>query len=84
MIGDADFLANQYLGNGINLDIGIGLINWLSRDDHLIAIAPRAAPDTRLELTPAAQITIAAMFLAVLPLLLISTGLGIFMHRRRR
>ena len=84
VIGDADFLANQYLGNGSNLDIGIGLINWLSRDDHLIAIAPRAAPDTRLELTPAAQITIALMFLIVLPLLLISTGLGIFMHRRRR
>jgi ABC-type uncharacterized transport system involved in gliding motility auxiliary subunit len=50
IIGDADFLSNRYLGNGSNLEIGTNLMNWLSHDDRLIAISPRPAPDTRLEL----------------------------------
>ena len=84
VVGDADFLANRYLGNGSNLDIGINLINWLSRDDNLIAINPRPAPDTRLELTPAAQIAIATAFLLLLPAVLIVSGLWIWLRRRKR
>lgn len=84
VVGDADFLANQYLGNGSNLDIGLNLINWLSLDDNLIAINPRPAPDTRLELTPAAQIAIAVTFLLLLPVALIGSGILIWLRRRKR
>lgn len=84
VIGDADFLSNRYLGNGSNLEIGINLINWLSHDDKLIAISPRPAPDTRLELSQTEQIAIAAGFLLLLPLALVGSGLRIWLRRRKR
>ncbi len=84
IVGDADFLANRYLGNGSNLEIGVNLLNWLSHDDQLIAISPRPAPDTRLELSPAKQIAIAVFFLVLLPLGLLGSGLRIWLKRRKR
>ena len=84
IVGDADFLANSYLGNGSNLDIGINLINWLSHDDRLISINPRPAPDTRLELSTNEQLAIAIFFLLLLPLGLLISGLRIWLKRRKR
>ena len=84
IVGDADFLANSYLGNGSNLDIGINLINWLSHDDRLISISPRPAPDTRLELSTNEQLAIAIFFLLLLPLGLLISGLRIWLKRRKR
>jgi len=84
IIGDADFLSNRYLGNGANLDIGLNLLNWLSHDDQLIAISPRPAPDTRLELSQQEQIAIAIFFLILLPLGLLGSGLRIWLVRRKR
>ena len=84
IVGDADFLSNRYLGNGSNLDLGLNLTNWLSHDDNLIAISPRAAPDTRLELSQTQQIIIALGFLLFLPLSLFGAGLTIWLKRRNR
>jgi ABC-type uncharacterized transport system involved in gliding motility auxiliary subunit len=83
VIGDADFLSNRYLGNGSNLELGLNLINWLSHDDNLIAISPRPAPDTRLELSQSQKIVISFTFLLVIPLLLIGTGMRIWLKRRK-
>jgi len=83
IVGDADFLSNQYLGNGSNLEIGANLINWLSLDDGLISISPRPAPDTRLQLSATKQLTIAILFLILLPLLLLGGGLRIWLKRRK-
>ena len=82
--GDADFLSNQYLGNGSNLDLGMNMFNWLSHDDNLIAISPRSAPDTRLELSQNSQLAIAVFFLLILPLSLLGTGIRIWLLRRNR
>jgi ABC-type uncharacterized transport system involved in gliding motility auxiliary subunit len=84
IIGDADFVSNRYLGNGSNLDIGLNLVNWLSHDDKLIAINPRPAPDTRLELSQPEQLAIALIFLLALPLGLLASGLRIWLKRRNR
>ncbi|MDC1286573.1 GldG family protein [Gammaproteobacteria bacterium] len=84
IVGDADFLANRYLGNGSNLEIGINLVNWLSHDDRLISISPRPAPDTRLELSSTEQLAIAIFFLLALPLGLLFSGLRIWLKRRKR
>ena len=84
IVGDADFLSNRYLGNGSNLEIGLNLMNWLSHDDNLISISPRAAPDTRLELSQTQQIIIGLGFLLLLPLALFGSGLTIWLKRRNR
>jgi ABC-type uncharacterized transport system involved in gliding motility auxiliary subunit len=82
--GDSDFLTNQYLGNGSNLALGLNMIDWLSHDDNLIAIAPRSAIDTQLELSPNSQLMIAVVFLLALPLLLLASGIRIWLVRRKR
>ncbi len=84
VVGDADFLSNQYLGNGSNLALGLNMINWLSHDDNLIAISPRSAIDTRLDLSENYPIFIAVFFLLVLPLLLLGSGIRIWQVRRKR
>lgn len=84
VIGDGDFLANNYLGNGGNLDLGLNLFDWLNHDDQFIAIAARTAGDKTLELGKTAQTLIGFGFLFVLPGLLLTCGLLIWWRRRSR
>lgn len=83
VVGDGDFLSNQFLGNGANLDLGVRMINWLVGDDRFIEIPPRTAPDTGLQLSNASSAVIAVGSMIVLPLLLVLSG-GIIWWRRRR
>ncbi|HEV2111124.1 MAG TPA: GldG family protein [Gammaproteobacteria bacterium] len=82
--GDGDFLSNSYLGNGGNLQLGLNIFNWLAHDDSQISINPRPAPDLTLILPPLAQGIIGFGFLLVLPLLLLASGIGVWLRRRRR
>ncbi len=84
VLGDGDFLSNTYLGNGGNLELGLNMVQWLSRGDALINIPARIAPDRQLQLSPLASGTIAVGFLFVLPILLIGTGALIWFKRRGR
>jgi ABC-type uncharacterized transport system involved in gliding motility auxiliary subunit len=84
VIGDGDFLANAYLGNGGNLALGMNLINWLANDDRFIAIKPVAAVDAGLQLTALSSTLISAGFLVIIPLGLVGTGITIWLRRRKR
>ncbi len=84
VIGDGDFLANSYLGNGANLELGERLLNWLSHDDALMHVPPRAATDTRLELTPLLSGIIGISFLIIIPGGLVIAGVVIWLKRRKR
>lgn len=81
--GDGDFIANTYLGNGGNPDLGLRMINWLTHDDTLITIPFRAASDLDFEMSKAASAIVGIGFLIVLPLLFAITGLIIGWRRRR-
>lgn len=83
VIGDGDFLSNAYLGNAGNLDLGLNIFNWLSRDDNLIDIPARTSPDRSLALSRTAQAIIGLGFLFVIPLGLLGSGLFIWWRRRR-
>ncbi len=82
--GDGDFLSNTYLGNAGNLDLGLNMVHWLSHDDAFIDIRVKPAPDTTLELEPITQGVIGLGALIGLPLLLMTSGLVIWLRRRRR
>ena len=84
VIGDGDFLSNTYLGNGANLQLGLNILNWLTLDDALIAVRPRAAPDPNLNLSDRALALIAGVFLIGLPGTLLISGWLIGFYRRRR
>jgi len=83
IVGSGHFLANMYLGNGGNLDLGVNMINWLAGDERMIAMQPRSAPDTSLDLSKGALLGVVIVFLIALPLALLSTGAWIWWRRRR-
>lgn len=82
--GDGDFLANQYVGNVGNLDLGMNMINWLSEDEHFLDIPAKTAIDTKLQLTSLESGIIGAGFLFGLPAVLLISGLTIWLRRRKR
>ncbi len=84
VIGDADFVANSYIGNAANLDLGVALINWLAEDDSLITIPIKTSIGTQLTLSKTQSIIIGFGFLFALPLLLLITGLTLWWRRKRR
>lgn len=84
VVGDGDFLSNAYLGNGGNLNLGMNIFNWLAHDDSFIAIPAKTAPDTSLTLSNLAIGGIGLGFLIVLPVLLLGSGLAIWLKRRKR
>lgn len=82
--GDSDFLANSYLGIGANLTLGLNIINWLNGDDDLISIEIKNAPDTKLQLDDTEILIISFGFFILLPLAFLSSGLVIWLKRRKR
>lgn len=82
VIGDGDFLANSYLGNGGNLDLGLRLVNWLARDEHLVQVPARTAGDLHLELPHALAMGLALWFLFGCPLALLAAGVWVWRRRR--
>src|SRR5690606_41052318 len=71
------------LANGGNLELGMSIANWLSRDEAYVNIPVRTARDRGLELSPAAQATLGAAFLFLLPLGLLAGGAAVWWRRRR-
>ncbi|MEW8469338.1 MAG: DUF4350 domain-containing protein [Candidatus Thiodiazotropha sp.] len=83
VIGDGDFLANSYLNNAGNLDLGLSLCRWLVGDDQMVGIAAPPASDRELHLSKLAIGAIGLGSLIVVPLLLLATGALIAWRRNR-
>jgi ABC-type uncharacterized transport system involved in gliding motility auxiliary subunit len=83
VVGNGAFLSNSYAGNGGNVDLGVNMVNWLSGEEHLITLQPRAAKDSSLVLSRTELNVISIGFLLVLPLLLAGVGGFIWWKRRR-
>ncbi len=83
IVGDGDFLSNAYLGNAGNLELGLRLLRWLSREDRMLQIPPLLTPSPNLELSPLAAKVIGLGFLFALPLVLAAAGAIIWWRRRR-
>jgi ABC-type uncharacterized transport system involved in gliding motility auxiliary subunit len=83
VVGGSHFLSNAFVGLAANLDLGINLLNWLSADESLITIQPRARPDSELNLTQTGLTVIALGFLLLVPAAFLFAG-GLIWWRRRR
>jgi len=83
VIGDGDFLANQYLGNGGNLELGARIFSWLTEEDDLLQISMPRAADAQLQLSPLQIGLIGFGFLILLPAGLLLMGFMIVWRRRQ-
>lgn len=84
ILGDGDFLSNAYLSNQGNLNLGHNIINWISHDDNFISIPTSDAPDSQINIGEIMGAIIALMFLILLPLGLLASGILIWLKRRKR
>ncbi|MDP1538245.1 MAG: GldG family protein [Burkholderiales bacterium] len=82
VVGTGHFLSNSFLGNGGNLALGLGMLNWLAGDDALVSIDPRPAADTQLEIDGMHLYLIAFVVLLLLPLAFAVTGTVVWWRRR--
>lgn len=83
IVGEGDFLSNAFIGFGGNLDLGLKMMNWLAQDDTFVDIPAKTAVDLSLELSSNSVFWLGAFFLFLLPLGLISTGISIWLRRRK-
>jgi ABC-type uncharacterized transport system len=83
IVGDSDFLSNTYLGNGVNLDLGLKMIQWLTETGDSIPIPLRFQPDRSLQLTRSDASLMGFVFLIAVPAGLVLTG-WIIHHKRKR
>ena len=82
VVGDSDFAANVGLGVQGNKDLFLNTLGWLSQQEGLIAVRPKAPEDRRLAMTAdqVSQINILSIFLIPAAIF----GLGIYTWWRRR
>ena len=88
VVGNGNFLANTFIANGGNLDLGVNIINWLAGDDNLITIQPKPLKDVNVIIPSTTQGKIVAAFIffgfrLVLPILLLVAGVLIWWKRRK-
>ncbi len=84
VVGDSDFLADAYLDQQGNKQLGINLMQWLASRDALLNIDVPKAPDTALYLPGWATWLVVLGYTIVLPLLLLGYGITRWVRRRRR
>ncbi len=83
VVGTGQMLANTFLGNGGNLQLGLAMVNWLVGEDNLVAIEPRPAADARIDLQPAMLYLVVFSFLIAMPVAFMVTGAVIWWRRRK-
>lgn len=89
VVGNGNFLANTFITNGGNLDLGVNMVNWLAGDDSLITIQPKLLKDVNVIIPSDTKNRILAImvffgFRLLLPLGLLVAGVVIWLRRRRR
>ncbi|MCC5812351.1 MAG: Gldg family protein [Ectothiorhodospiraceae bacterium] len=83
VVGNADFLSNAYLGNGANLQLGVGLVDWVAAAERPGLVAGRASLDQRLDMSQALLLLMGFGFLLVLPGLYVAVAGWLWWRRKR-
>jgi ABC-type uncharacterized transport system involved in gliding motility auxiliary subunit len=84
VIGDASFATNEHRMVGANRNLLLNIVGYLAADESRIAIRPRSRGANLIVLTPGQREGIAFFSIYLLPVSLLSIGLGIWLVRRQR
>jgi len=84
VIGDADFMANGFIGFGGNQELAMKTVKWLSGDTAYLDISTPQPPDQDLNLSPTALVVLQALFMGGLPVAFLALGGWTFLRQRNR
>lgn len=82
VIGDADFAASQFLGNGANQSFAEALVLWLTGDADALEFITQRAPDSELNLENRSIIILTVLCLVFVPALLLVIAFVVRWRRR--
>ena len=83
VIGDSDFLANDHLFSGGNLEMSFRLVDWLLGQDQRIDLPSIGQWQSELYYEASEVLWFAALMLIVVPILLILAGLFVWIKYNR-
>jgi ABC-type uncharacterized transport system involved in gliding motility auxiliary subunit len=83
VVGDSDFATNSVKKFGINADLFQNMVSWLSHEEDLISIRPRAADTSEFEITEVRARVINLASMVVAPLMMFLSGIFMWLSRRR-
>ncbi len=84
VLSGGGLFANAFLNAGDNLGLALNLVNWLSAQGAFLNLHQPPSPDRTLVLTREEEILLGALYLVILPLLLVAGGLVVRLRRTRR
>ena len=82
VVGSSSWLANRFLGFNGNSDLALNAVNWLSSDEDLISIRPKAQDDRRITMTRAQMNRVRLTSQFGFPLVALFAGVAVWWKRR--
>ena len=82
VVGSSTWAANRFISFNGNDDLASNAVNWLSSDEDLISIRPKAPEDRRITMTTGQLSWVRAVSQFVLPFAVVIVGVGVWWRRR--
>jgi ABC-type uncharacterized transport system involved in gliding motility auxiliary subunit len=82
VVGSSSWAANGFINFNGNNDLALNAVNWLSSDEDLISIRPKAQEDRRITMTRGQLNFVRATSQFVLPLVVVVAGMAVWWKRR--
>lgn len=82
VVGSSEWAANSFITFNGNRDLALNAMNWLSSDEDLISIRPKAPEDQRLTMTQSQEHWMIIISQFVFPLAVVIVGFSVWWRRR--
>src|SRR5579864_209272 len=82
VVGSSTWAANRFINFNGNDNLASNAVNWLSSDEDLISIRPKAPEDRRMTITTGQLSWVRAVSQFVLPFAVVIVGVGVWWKRR--
>jgi ABC-type uncharacterized transport system involved in gliding motility auxiliary subunit len=82
VVGSSGWVANRFITFEGNGDLALNAVNWLSSDEDLISIRPKAPENRRVTMTGRQFNAVLVTTQFILPLIVVVAGFGVWWKRR--
>lgn len=82
VVGSSSWVANSFVNFKGNSDLALNTMNWLSSDEDLISIRPKAQDDRRITMTRGQLGWVRATSQFLLPILVVMAWVSVWWRRR--